>query len=30
MNIKKPSETKIDDEFAKKLGAKNLEDLKKN
>ncbi|MBH90655.1 MAG: trigger factor [Candidatus Marinimicrobia bacterium] len=26
--IKKPSETKIDDDFAKKLGAKNLKDLK--
>ena len=26
--IKKPSETKIDDDFAKKLGAKNLNDLK--
>ena len=27
-NIKKPIETKIDDDFAKKMGAKNLEDLK--
>ncbi len=26
--IKKPNETKIDDEFGKKLGAKNLSDLK--
>ena len=29
MNVKKPSETKIDNDFAKKMGAKNLEDLKK-
>ena len=27
-NIKKPIETKINDDFAKKMGAKNLEDLK--
>ena len=27
-NIKKPTETKIDDDFAKKMGAKNLDDLK--
>ncbi len=27
-NIKKPINTKIDDEFAKKMGAKSLEDLK--
>ena len=27
-NIRKPIETKIDDDFAKKMGAKNLEDLK--
>ena len=26
--VKKPIQTKIDDEFAKKMGAKNLEDLK--
>ena len=29
LNVKKPEETKIDDQFAKHLGAKNLEDLKK-
>jgi len=29
LNIKKPIETKIDDEFGKKLGAKDLIDLKK-
>tara|TARA_B100000700_G_scaffold235708_1_gene261427 strand:- start:6777 stop:8144 length:1368 start_codon:yes stop_codon:yes gene_type:complete len=29
INIKKPTEAKIDDEFAKKLGAKDLLDLKK-
>ena len=29
MNVKKPSKTKIDNDFAKKMGAKNLEDLKK-
>ena len=28
INIKKPIETKINDDFAKKMGAKNLEDLK--
>ncbi len=28
INLKKPIETKIDDEFAKKMGAKNIEDLK--
>ena len=28
LNIKKPIETKIDDEFGKKLGAKDLNDLK--
>ena len=28
INIKKPIETKVDDEFAKKMGAKNIEDLK--
>ncbi len=28
LNLKKPIETKIDDEFAKKMGAKNVEDLK--
>ena len=28
INIKKPVETKIDDDFAKKMGAKNIEDLK--
>ena len=28
LNIKKPEETKIDDEFAKNLGAKDLNDLK--
>ncbi len=28
INIKKPAEVKIDDELAKKLGAKNLNDLK--
>ncbi len=28
LNIKKPAETKIDDEFGKKLGAKDLNDLK--
>ena len=28
INIKKPTETKINDEFAKKLGAKDLNDLK--
>ena len=27
-NLKKPIETKIDDDFAKKIGAKNLKDLK--
>jgi len=27
-NIKKPIDTKIDDDFAKKMGTKNLEDLK--
>ncbi len=28
INIKKPIDTKINDDFAKKMGAKNLEDLK--
>jgi len=28
INLKEPVETKIDDEFAKKMGAKNIEDLK--
>ena len=28
INLKKPVELKIDDEFAKKMGAKNIEDLK--
>jgi len=28
VNLKKPIETKIDDEFAKKMGAKDVEDLK--
>tara|TARA_B100000029_G_scaffold471597_1_gene511375 strand:- start:11 stop:1375 length:1365 start_codon:yes stop_codon:yes gene_type:complete len=28
INVKKSVETKIDDEFAKKMGAKNIEDLK--
>ena len=28
INLKKPVEVKIDDEFAKKMGAKNIEDLK--
>ncbi len=28
VNLKKPIDTKIDDEFAKKMGAKNTEDLK--
>ena len=28
VNLKKPIDTKIDDEFAKKMGAKNIEDLK--
>ena len=29
ISVKKPEETKIDDEFAKNLGAKDLQDLKK-
>ena len=28
INIKKPAEVKIDEDFAKKMGAKNMEDLK--